>query len=106
MKGRLMAAGRVDELVSHGRTQSVEIVCEGLDAGAAPDITGSAIRVLQQGRRCLVVLPGPDRLEEVLAAIRTRGGTLVSVTPQKGSLEELFFTQESPRTGSQADHGA
>jgi hypothetical protein len=30
----------------------------------------------------------------------------LSVTPQKGSLEELFFAQESPRTGSQADHGA
>jgi len=106
MKGRLMAAGRVDELVSHGHTQSVEIVCEGLNAGAAPDITGAASRVLQQGRRSLLVLPGPDRLEEVLASIRARGGTLVSVTPQKGSLEELFFKQESPRAGSQADHGA
>ena len=91
VNGKLLAAGRVDELVSNGHTQSVEIVCEGIDADEVPSITALATRVLQRGRHCLVALPGPDRLEDVLAMIRARGGKLVSVTPQKGSLEELFF---------------
>src|SRR5205823_4708107 len=91
VKGKLLASGRVDELVSNGHTQSVEIVCEGIDADEVPSITALATRVLQRGRHCLVALPGPDRLEDVLAMIRARGGKLVSVTPQKGSLEELFF---------------
>ena len=106
MKGRVMAAGRVDELVRHEHTQSVEIVCEGIKVDELPAIKTAATRVLQRGQQCLVALPGPDRQEEILAEIRAHGGRLVSVTPQKGSLEELFFAQESPRTGSQADHGA
>jgi ABC-2 type transport system ATP-binding protein len=106
IKGRLMAAGRVDELVRHEHTQSVEIVCEGIKVDELPAIKAAATRVLQRGQQCLVALPGPDRQEEILAEIRAHGGRLVSVTPQKGSLEELFFAQESPRTGSQADHGA
>lgn len=97
LKGRLLATGRVDELVSHGHTQSVEIVCEGIKPEQLSAVTGSPLRVLQQGRRCLVALPGPERLEDVLAAIRQNGGTLVSVTPQKGSLEELFLEKADVR---------
>ncbi|MGH7164747.1 MAG: ATP-binding cassette domain-containing protein [Nitrospiraceae bacterium] len=93
VKGRLLASGRVDELVSHGHTQSVEVVCEGITAERVHAIKEAATRVLQQGRRALVVLPGHEHLEEILAAIRAHGGTLVSVTPQKGSLEELFLQQ-------------
>lgn len=106
VKGKLLATGRVDELVSHGHTQSVEIVCEGIDAETVPDIREASTRVLRQGRQCLVVLPGPKRLEEVLAAIRARSGTLVSVTPQKGSLEELFFTHQAGPTDEQAERKA
>ncbi len=99
VRGKLLAAGRVDELVSSGHTQSVEIVCEGINADEVPSITAVATRVLQRGRHCLVALPGPDRLEDVLAMIRARGGKLVSVTPQKGSLEELFFKQDDRTAG-------
>ncbi len=99
VRGRLLASRRVDELVSHGHTQSVEVVCEGIPAECVRAIAEAATRVLQQGRRALLVLPGHERLEEVLAAIRTQGGTLVSVTPQKGSLEEIFLQQ----THDQAD---
>ena len=101
VQGKLLAAGRVDELVSNGHTQSVEIVCEGINADEVPSITALATRVLQRGRHCLVALPGPDRLEDVLAMIRARGGKLVSVTPQKGSLEELFFKPYNRPTGIQ-----
>ncbi len=90
MDGTLLVAGQVDELVSYGHTQSVEIVCEGLKAEEIPSITSASTRVWQRGRRCLVVLPRPDLVDEVLTAIKARGGVLVSVTPQKGSLEELF----------------
>lgn len=93
VKGKLLAAGRVEELVSSGHTESVEIIWEGVDAQDLPQVTAMATRMLQRGRRCLVVLPGPERVEEVLASIRTHGGTLISVTPQKGTLEDLFFEQ-------------
>lgn len=92
MKGRLVATGRVDELVCH--THSVEVVCEGLKGEDVPAFRGAA-RVVRQGQRWLVVLPGPESLDQVLTAIKAHGGTLISVTPQKGSLEDLFVRQAS-----------
>jgi ABC-2 type transport system ATP-binding protein len=89
--GKLLATGRVDELAGHGHTQSVEIVCQGITIDEIPAIRAAAVQVLQRGPQALIVLPKPDRMEGVLAEIRKHGGTLLSVTPHKGSLEELFF---------------
>ncbi|MGQ0810789.1 MAG: ABC transporter ATP-binding protein [Nitrospiraceae bacterium] len=95
IKGQLQATGRIDELVSRGQTQSVEIVCEGLQVDKISAITQAATRVLQQGLRCLIVLPGSSAIESVLATIREHGGRLVSVIPQKGSLEDLFLQRKA-----------
>jgi ABC-2 type transport system ATP-binding protein len=103
VKGKLLATGRVDELVSHGHTQSVEIVCQGITIDEIPAIRAMAVQVLQRGPQALIVLPKPDRLEGVLAEVRKHGGTLLSVTPHKGSLEELFFP--SPRRGADMESG-
>lgn len=100
VKGKLLATGRVDELVSQKHTQSVEVVCQGLAVADVPAITALAVRVVQRGSQALIVLPGPDRLEDLLAAIRTHGGRLISVTPQKGSLEELFFPSRGWEDGA------
>jgi ABC-2 type transport system ATP-binding protein len=97
VKGRLLAAGRVDELVNHATTRSVEIVCEGILVEDHPGIAQAAGRVYQRGRQGLILLHDPNKLDDVLAAIRAGGGRLLSVTPQKGSLEELFFQQAEAR---------
>ncbi len=93
MKGKILATGRVEEIVNPGHTQSVEVVCEGVNAEEMPTITAVATRVIQQGRHSLIMLPGLTHLEQTLGEIRSHGGTLVSVTPQKGSLEDLFLKQ-------------
>ena len=100
VKGRLLTTGRVDELAAHGHTQSVEVVCEGLTVGETPTIGKAAVRVLQRGAQAMIVLPNPDRLEDVLGEIRKHGGKLISVTPQKGSLEELFFPSRGQGSGA------
>nr|MBI3613277.1 ABC transporter ATP-binding protein [Nitrospirota bacterium] len=79
VKGKLLAEGRVDELVNPGHAQSVEVVCDGIKAGEVVAIAAVATRVLQRGGHSLVVLPGPEQVEPVLSAIRTQGGKLVSV---------------------------
>ena len=56
-------------------------------------VKDGAIRVLQRGSRCWMSLPGQQKLEDVLAAIRQAGGRLVSVIPHKATLEELFLEQ-------------
>lgn len=93
VKGQVLAAGRVDELVGHGRTRSVEVVCEGLQGDATLPLRVVATRIVKRGNQCLMVLPDPDLLDHVLTDIRAYGGKLISVTPQKGSLEELFVQQ-------------
>jgi ABC-2 type transport system ATP-binding protein len=93
VKGRLLATGRVDELVNEGHTQSIDIVCEGLQVGSVPAIQALATRVWQQGPRALIVLSSADRLDQLLTAIKAHGGRLISITPQKGSLEEVFLRQ-------------
>jgi len=88
--GRLLASGRVDELVE-GRTKTVEVVCDGLQESHLVPLNGLSSSIVRQNRQHLITLSEPERLEELLAAIKLRGGRLVSVTPHKGSLEELFL---------------
>ncbi len=97
MDGKLQAAGRVEELVRDGHTHTVEVVCEGIKGEDIPAIAKVATRLLQRGQQCLVVLPQPDLVDEVVAAMKAQGGKLVSVTPQKGSLEELFVQPSDQR---------
>jgi ABC-2 type transport system ATP-binding protein len=88
--GRLLACGRVDDLIE-GQTKSVEVVCDGLHEGNLTPLDGLASSIVRQNRQHLITLSEPERLEELLAVIKVRGGKLVSVTPHKGSLEELFL---------------
>jgi ABC-type multidrug transport system ATPase subunit len=89
--GRLRAEGTVDELVDPNHTHSVEVVCEGLDGEHLEGIRKVAGRLIQQGRQCLIVLPDPDSVGTILGEVVRHRGRLISVTPQKRSLEELFL---------------
>jgi len=95
VKGELLAAGRVEDLVGHGRTRSVEVVCDGFPEHAAAAWQSAAAKIVRRGSQCLIVLPDTVMIDRVLADIRTHGARLISVTPQKGSLEELFTTPRS-----------
>ncbi|MEK7760963.1 MAG: ABC transporter ATP-binding protein [Nitrospirota bacterium] len=96
-KGKVFALGRIEDLLSEHVTQSVEVVCNGVVGDDIEIIKRQALRVLQRGNQCLIVLPGQDLLEEVLSAVREAGGKLVSVLPHKGSFEEMFVEQSLRR---------
>ena len=96
-KGRVFALGRIEDLLSEHVAQSVEVVCNGVVGDDIEIIKRQALRVLQRGNQCLIVLPGQDILEEALSAVREAGGKLVSVLPHKGSLEEMFVEQSMRR---------
>ena len=92
-KGRMLALGRIEDLVGAHAAQSVEVVCEGVVGGEFPGLKQLATRVLQRGDRCLIILPGHSHVEQVLTMLRQAGGKLVSVIPHKDSLEEIFLEQ-------------
>lgn len=90
-KGKILAMGRIEDLVDRHCSHSVEVVCEGVVGEEISPIRRAAQRLLQRGNRCWMILPGQDRLDEILGAIRQAGGRLVSAIPHKGSLEEIFL---------------
>ena len=49
--------------------------------------------VIPQEARLLAVLQGQNQVNEVLDLVRTRKASLISVTPQKSSLEDLFMRE-------------
>ena len=103
MKGRLVASGRVEDLMEQEHTKSVEILSHDLNANDSSVIRSHAVRILERGRQCLIVLPNAESVDETVAEIRRLGGRLVSVTPHKGSLEDLFFQEAGPTADTPAD---
>lgn len=93
VKGEVVATGKVDELVGHGRTKTIEVVCEGVRGEDLSSVLERGVRVVDRGVQCLIEAPDSQGLDEVIMEIRKRRGKLVSVTPHKGSLEELFVQQ-------------
>ncbi|MDH4152473.1 MAG: ABC transporter ATP-binding protein [Nitrospira sp.] len=90
-RGKVLALGRIEELVKEHAIQSVEVVCDGVVGAELPDVQSLATRIVQRGERCLVILSGQGHLEQVLAILRQAGGRLVSVIPHKNSLEDIFL---------------
>jgi ABC-2 type transport system ATP-binding protein len=96
-KGKVLALGRVEELVNQHETQSVEVVSDGIVGDDMPIIKRLANRILQRGNHCLIMLPAMEQLEDVLGAIRQAGGRLISVVPHKGTLESLFIERTNQK---------
>jgi ABC-2 type transport system ATP-binding protein len=96
-RGRMLSQGRVEDLVGEQGAHSIEVVCDGVVGDEVPIVKQCALRILQKGSRCLIMLPGQEVLEEVLSAVRNAKGRLVSVVPHRGSLEEVFVEQSVQR---------
>lgn len=93
LKGKLVACGSVSELIDEGATHSVEVVIDGLGPDGLARLRQLADRVIVQGTQVLAVLPSRQQVGQVLEIIRGAKATLVSLTPQKGSLEDLFIRE-------------
>lgn len=93
LKGRLVASGLVSDLVGQGATRSVEMVVEGLSQEGLDHLRPLAEKLLLQGSQALVVLKGQPQVADALEIVRAAKGELVSLTPHKSSLEELFIRE-------------
>ena len=93
LKGRLVASGRVTDLIGQGATRSVEMVVENLSPEGLDHLRPLAEKLLLQGSQALVVLKGEAQVGDALEIIRVAKGKLVSLTPHKSSLEELFIRE-------------
>ncbi len=89
-RGRLVAAGALSDLTAGGRA-GAEVVVTGLAAPVADRMAPMVRRLtrIADGRYNLDL--GPDvRPEPVIAHLAAAGATLVSVTPARTTLEDVF----------------
>lgn len=93
MKGRLVACGEVADLVERGTTKHVEMVIDRLSSEALVQVRQIAEKVVQQGERVMAVLTSQQQVDESLEIVRGVNAKLVSLTPHKSSLEDLFIKE-------------
>lgn len=98
-RGKLAATGRLDDLLeSHAGNQVFEVNLRGVDPQRLAGILNGSGRfeVENTSSGARVRVDHENEIDNVLAAARSEGGSLISVVPVKQSLEELFVsTSES-----------
>jgi ABC-2 type transport system ATP-binding protein len=103
LKGKLVASGQVSELIDQGTTHSVEMVIDHLSPDGLEHLRPLAEKIVVQGSRLLVVLKHPRDVESALNIVLAAKATLISLTPHKSSLEDLFIGMVK---GQQSDGSA
>lgn len=93
MKGRLVACGQVSELIQQGTTHEVEMVVDRLSPEGLEHLRVLATKVMVSGERVIAVLSNQRQVDEALEVIRAAHAKLVSLTPHKASLEDLFIRE-------------
>ena len=93
LKGRLVACGRVTDLLDQGANHQVELIVDRLSPEGLNHLRPLTDKVVMQGDRMLVVLKSQQQVGDALEIIRAAKASLVSLTPQKGSLEDLFIRE-------------
>jgi ABC-2 type transport system ATP-binding protein len=89
-RGKLAATGNLDELLStHSGQQIYEVSLKGVSAESL-SASFPAARVSTTASGAKVELDSENEIDKVLAEARDAGGHLISVTPVRQSLEELF----------------
>src|SRR5262245_51972738 len=103
LKGRLVACGRVTDLLDQGVSHQVELVVDCLTPEGLDHLRPLTDKVVTQGDRMLVVLKSQQQVGGALEIIRAAKARLVSLNPQKGSLEDLFIREvEGHRSSSKS----
>ena len=93
-KGKLAATGRLDDLLaSQAENQVFEVNLRGIGAEALSAKLGENYEMTNSPSGVSVRLNDEKTIDSVLSAARLAGGTLISVTPVKQSLEELFVSK-------------
>lgn len=105
VKGKLIQVGVVAEALNSLKVKSVEITAEGLNSEVLDKIKASGGTVRTLGNRHFIQLPayrpgseGEDPPVDILQIIKNNNGRIISLIPQKESLEDFFFRQVKGET--------
>ena len=93
LKGRLVACGQVTDLLDQEASHQVELVVDRLTPEGLDHLRPLTDKIVMQGDRMLVVLKSQQQVGGALEIIRAAKASLVSLNPQKGSLEDFFIRE-------------
>jgi len=93
VSGRVVAEGRLSDMLAFEVT-GWELVMAGLTADALGQVAGAATRTTRIGEdRFAIELRQDTEPERIIAGLRRAGGALVSLTPIRRTLEDVFVEQ-------------
>ena len=92
VEGRLTDCGALADLVAPG-ARAVELVVENVPPDLVARLQQDGTRVLQRDRATVLTFRDEGRARAALAAAVSSGATIVSLTPHRRSLEELFISR-------------
>jgi ABC-2 type transport system ATP-binding protein len=90
VKGRLRRLGRIDEFTDLD-SQETEVCVRGLPEERVAALGGGSAVI--RGSLAYFTLPSQARAREVMESATSLGGQLVSLTPKRRSLEDIFMTE-------------
>src|SRR5438132_4326486 len=92
VEGRLTDCGALADLVAPG-ARAVELVVENAPPDLVARLQQDGTRVLQRDRATVLTFRDEGRARAALSAAVSSGATIVSLTPHRRSLEELFISR-------------
>ena len=92
VEGRLTDCGALADLVAPG-ARAVELVVENVPPDLVARLQQDGTRVLQRDRATVLTFRDEGRARAALSAAVSSGATIVSLTPHRRSLEELFVSR-------------
>jgi ABC-2 type transport system ATP-binding protein len=102
-RGVLRKLGRVEDLIAGGQ---VEIVATGLHNGLAEKIRAAAPQTEFVDSKTIITQPDDDAaVARIVDLIRGGQGHIVSITPKRRTLEDIFVETVTDRIGRRAPQG-
>ncbi|MGC2423077.1 MAG: ABC transporter ATP-binding protein [Nitrospirota bacterium] len=92
VKGELRAMGTVGELLS-GTVKSVEMTFEGVSGESFSKIESMASSIVAHDRLTTAIFNDPEAASKAKRLVFDSGGDIISLIPNKGSLEDLFMEE-------------
>jgi ABC-2 type transport system ATP-binding protein len=92
VEGRLTDCGSLTDLIEPG-ARAFELIVEHLPKGLEDKLRGESVKMLQRDRSMVLTFTEEAKAQEALRAALEGGATVISLTPHRRSLEELFVAR-------------
>lgn len=91
-KGKLINVGRLNETLE-ARIRYIEVIAAGVREDIISKIEEGFERVVRRGDRIIIRLGNENQVDTIIELIRGGNGKIISIVPQRESLEDYFIKE-------------